>query len=83
MLHPALQAGPIDIDDQTHPAIEGDGQRLGATHPAATASESQGASERSVELLHPHSGKSLISALQNALGADIDPGPRGHLAVHR
>ncbi len=33
-------------------------------------------------MLAPGLGEGLIGALNDALRADIDPGPGGHLAVH-
>ena len=41
------------------------------------------AGERAVEALGRDGGERLVGALQDALGADVDPRAGGHLAVHR
>ena len=78
----ALQAGLIHVHDQAGTAVEGDGQRLCATHATAAAGQGQGASQGAVETLLRHSREGLVSALQDALGGDVDPGAGRHLAVH-
>ena len=40
------------------------------------------AGQRPAETLGGDRRKGLVGALQDALGADVDPGSRGHLAVH-
>ena len=47
--------------------------------PAVTTSRP---AQRAAEALARHRGERLVGALQDPLGADVDPGPRGHLAVH-
>ena len=82
---PAAQAGLVDVDDQAGAVVQGDGERLGAAHAAAAAGEGQGAGEGAVLVpgeLAGDRGEGLEGALQDALGADVDPGPGGHLAVH-
>ena len=82
MLDPAVQPGPVDVDDQAGAAVQGDGQRLGAAHPAATPGQGQGAGQGAVEPLVGDGGEGLVRALDDALGADVDPRPGGHLPVH-
>jgi hypothetical protein len=81
----AAQAGLVDVDDQAGALIQGDGERLGAAHAAAAAGQGQGAGKGAVLVagqLPGDRGEGFERALQDALGADVDPGPGGHLAVH-
>ena len=82
MLDPAVQPGPVDVDDQADAVVQGDGQRLGAAHPAAAPGQRQGAGQGAAEPLLGDGGEGLVGALDDALGADVDPGAGGHLAVH-
>ena len=82
VLDPALQPGPVDVDDQADAVVEGDGQRLRAAHPAAAAGQGQRAGQGAAEPLLGDGGEGLVRALDDALGADVDPRPGGHLAVH-
>ena len=82
---PAAQAGLVDVDDQAGAVVQRHGQRLGPAHAAAAAGEGQGPGEGAVLVpgeLAGDRGERLEGALQDALGADVDPGPGGHLAVH-
>ena len=79
----AVQAGGVDVDHEADALVHGDRERLGATHAAAAAGEGQGAGQGAVEPLLGHRGEGLVGALDDALGADVDPRPGGHLAVHR
>ena len=58
------------------------GQRLRAAHAAEAGGEHEPALERAAEVLARGLREGLVGALQDALGADVDPGARGHLAVH-
>ena len=82
VLDPAVQPGPVDVDDQAGAVVQGDGERLGAAHAAAAAGQGQGAGEGAAEPLLGDRGEGLVGALDDALGADVDPRPGGHLAVH-
>ena len=82
MLDPALQSGPVDVDDQADAVVQRHGQRLGAAHAAAAAGQRQGAGERAAEPLLRDRGERLVRALHDALGADVDPRAGRHLAVH-
>ena len=73
MIDPALQPGPVDVDDQADPVVQCHRQRLGAAHPAAAAGQGQGAGQRAAEPLLRHRGEGLVRALDDALGADVDP----------
>ncbi len=79
---PAVEAGPVDVDDEAGAAVEGDRERLGAAHAAATGGDRQGSCERPVEALAGDRGEGLVGALEDALGGDVDPRAGGHLAVH-
>jgi len=57
-------------------------QRLRAAHAAETGRENPLAIRLIVEVAPAHFGERFIGALHDALAADIDPRPGGHLAVH-
>ena len=77
------QPGRVDVDDQAGAAVHRDRERLRPAHPAAAGGERERAGERAAEPLLGDRGERLVRALQDALGADVDPGAGGHLAVHR
>ena len=82
-LQPALDAVRVDLDDQPHALVEGDRQRLGAAHAPQPRRQRQRARQRAAEVALGAGRQRLVGALQDALGADIDPAAGGHLAVHR
>ena len=51
--------------------------------PPEPAGHHQPPRERAAEVLPGALGEGLVGALQDPLGADVDPRPGGHLAVHR
>src|SRR4029453_18741252 len=73
VLDPALEARSIDVDNQADAVVQRDGQGLGSAHPAATASEGQGAGERAAEPFLRDRGEGLVGTLHDALSADVDP----------
>ena len=83
-----MQPGRVDVDDQAGAAVHGDRERLGAAHAAAAAGQGQRAGQGAVGgpaeavQFRGHRGECLVRALQDALGANVDPGPGGHLPVH-
>ena len=94
-LHPPPQPPLRDVHDQAHPAVQRDRQRLRAAHAAAAAGDRQRAPQGPVpgppmrprrlpggELVGDGRER-LVGALQDPLGADVDPRPGGHLPVHR
>ena len=83
MRDPAGEPRLVDVDDQHRTAVEGDGKRLRAAHAAASARQGEGPREGLTPEGASHGGEGLVGALQNALRADVDPGSRGHLPVHR
>ena len=58
------------------------GQRLGAPHATQTGGDGDGVFQRAVEVFLRRAEESFVGALEDALGADVDPGARGHLSVH-
>jgi hypothetical protein len=73
----------IYLDAEGHALVHGDGERLGAAHAAEAGGEADASSQGSAEALFCHGGERLVGSLQDALGSDVDPGPRRHLPVHR
>ncbi len=73
MVDPALEPGPVNVDDQAHALVEGDGERLGAAHTAASAGQGQRAGQGAAEPLVGNGGEGLVRPLDDALGADVDP----------
>ncbi len=73
VLHALGQSSRIDINEQADALIHRDGERLGATHATATGGQRERARESAAELARRHGSERLVGALQDALGADIDP----------
>ena len=63
----------IDVDGQAHAPVHGHGEGLGASHPAEPGREREGALECSPEALVGDRREGLVRALEDALGADVDP----------
>ena len=78
-----LDSRAIDIDAKKKRAIHRRGQRLRAAHSAKPAGNDKFSFERSAEMFHAGSRKSLESSLHDSLAADVNPRARRHLAVHR
>ena len=81
-LEPPAGARLVDLDDEAHAVVHRHGQGLGATHAAEARGQGHRAAERAAEVLAGRLGERLVRALQDALGPDVDPGARRHLAVH-
>ena len=79
---PAADPRLVALDADGDAVVHGDRQRLGATHAAEAGGHRDGPGEGAPEALVRDGGEGLERALQDALGADVDPGPGGHLAVH-
>ena len=82
VLDAAPQPGRVDVDDEAHAAVQRDREGLRAAHAAAAAGDGERAREGAAEPFGGDRGERLVRALQDALGADVDPRARGHLAVH-
>ena len=67
------QARGVDVDHEAHALVHRDCQRLRTAHAAASGGEGERAGEGAAELLDRDSGEGLIGALQDALGADVNP----------
>ena len=72
----------VHLDRDDHALVHGRGQRLRAAHAAEPGGEHEPALERAAEVLARRLREGLVRALQDALGADVDPGAGRHLAVH-
>ena len=79
----ALDAGRIDFDDERDPAVHRHGERLRAAHATEAGGHDEPAAQRAAEVASRQLGERFVRALQNALGADVDPAAGGHLPVHR
>src|SRR5581483_7674721 len=77
-LDPALDPRRVDLHAERHPAVHGDGERLGSAHPAETARQRDRALEAPAEALARRLGEGLVRALEDPLRADVDPGARRH-----
>ena len=73
----------IDVDAQRHAVVHRDRQRLGAAHAAEAGGERDRAGQRAAEAAPADLGEALVGALEDPLGADVDPRAGRHLAVHR
>src|SRR5919108_659382 len=82
-LHPALDPLGIDLDNQRGPAVHRHRQWLSPAHAPEARRERDPPPERAVETLGAQLRQRLVRALQDPLGPDVDPRPRGHLPVHR
>ena len=78
--HPAAQPRLVDVDARADAAVQRDGERLGPAHAAAAGGEGERAGQRAAEPFRGHRGEGLVGALEDSLGADVDPGAGGHLA---
>src|SRR4029079_4292967 len=67
---------------QRRPVEHRRGQRLGPAHPAAPRGYDKPSPEASVEVVARDAAERLVGALEDALAPYVDPGTRGHLAIH-
>ncbi len=81
-LEPSTRPGLVDLDGQADALVHGHGQGLGSAHPAQAGGQRDRPAQRPAEVLAGRLGERLVGPLQDALGPDVDPRPRGHLAVH-
>ena len=72
----------LDLDRDAMRPGHDRGERLRAAHPAEPGGEDPLALEVAAIMLAAHFGEGLVGALDDALGADVDPRAGGHLAVH-
>ena len=81
-LEAPLDAVRVDLDAERDAAGHGDGERLRAAHAAEAGRQDQLAGQVAAVVLLPRGGERLVGALEDALGADVDPRAGGHLPVH-
>ena len=82
VVDPALDAGRVALDADHDAVVHRHGQRLRAAHATEAGGHGDGPGQRAVEPLVGDGGERLEGALEDALGADVDPRAGGHLAVH-
>ena len=76
VLDAALDPALVDVDADRDAVVHRHGERLGAAHAAEAGGQRDGAGERAVEPLVGDGGEGLEGALEDALGADVDPRAR-------
>ena len=81
-LQSATGARLVHLDGQADAIVHGHCQGLGTAHPAQTGGQRHGPAQGAAEVLAGRLGERLVGPLQDALGPDVDPRSRGHLAVH-
>src|SRR5262245_12605450 len=81
-LEPSSRALRVHLDREAYALVHRDRQGLRATHPTETGRQDDAAAKRAAEVLARELAERLEGALQDALGADVDPRPGGHLPVH-
>ena len=77
-----FDAGGAAFDREHRRAGECRRERLRPAHAAQARGQDPLARKVAAEVLAAHLDEGLVGALHDALRADIDPGARGHLAVH-
>ena len=76
VLDAAVDAGLVAVHADRHAVVHRHGQRLRAAHAAEARGQGDGACQRAAELLLGDRAEGLVGALQDALGADVDPRAR-------
>jgi hypothetical protein len=82
-LQTAFDPVRVHFDDQRGGAVHDRRERLGPAHPAKAGRDEDAPVEVGAELPPADRRERLERALQDALGADVDPAACRHLAVHR
>ncbi len=82
VLDTAFDGARVAVDADRHAVVHGDGERLGAAHAAEPCGQGDGPGEAAAELLGGDGGERLVGALEDSLGADVDPRTGRHLPVH-
>ncbi len=72
----------LAFDGQARGTCHHGRQGLGASHATQAGGQDPSAGEIAAVMLPGDLGERLVSALHDPLGADVDPAPRGHLAIH-
>lgn len=82
VLDAAVDGARVAVDADDDAVVHGDREGLGAAHAAEAGGEGDGPGQGAAELLGGDGGEGLVGALEDALGADVDPGAGRHLPVH-
>ncbi len=77
-----IDACLVTFDGETTGACHDCGQRLGTAHATEATGQDPLSLEVALVMLAACFGKGFVGSLHNALRANVDPGPCGHLAVH-
>ena len=77
-----IDAGFVHLYREAAGACHDGGEGLRAAHPAKAAGQDPAARQVAAVMLASGLGEGFIGALDDALGADVDPRSGGHLAVH-
>ena len=77
-----IDVGLLAFHAQGDGAGQGRGQGLGPAHAAQAGGEDPAPGPAAAVVLAAGLGEGFEGALDDALGADVDPGAGGHLAVH-
>ena len=80
---PAFDSGTIHVNAQKRGFVKRRRQRLRPAHAAEPTGHDQPALQRGPKVLSSAGGERFVGALENALGADVNPASGGHLAEHR
>ena len=78
-----LDAARLAFDREARSAGHHRRQRLRTAHAAKPGGEQPLAAEVAAMMLTAHLDEGFVSALHDPLGANVNPGAGGHLAVHR
>ena len=79
---PPLHPPAVHLDEEADALVEGDGEGLRAAHLAQAGGDHELPLQGAPALLPRQRAEGLVGALQDALGADVDPTAGGHLPVH-
>ena len=82
-LDAAPDAVALDLHAEHHALVHRDRERLRSAHAAEAGRQRDRPRERPAEAAARDLGEALVGALHDALAADVDPGARRHLPVHR
>ena len=82
VLDPAVDPGRIAVHAERHAAVHRHRERLRAAHAAQSRGQRDRPGQRAAEPLGRDGRERLVGALQDALGADVDPRAGRHLAEH-